>query len=234
VLVGGYAGGAAQYVLWGLAILLDVWAAAVGGKLEGWNLHAAHFAERHALFVIIALGECLIVTAGGVTGDGWSPERMLLAPMAVAVTCALWWSYFTRAKPELERALEAARGAAQSTMARDAFSLIHFPMLCGVIAYGAGVSHAISQPSGPLSLVWRGTVALGVLLFVGGMALAIRRATGHLLVARSVLMLVTAFAILAAEVPPLYTLAIAFAGVTAACVLEQRMRLPLEVGAPPG
>jgi hypothetical protein len=77
-------------------------------------------------------------------------------------------------------------------------------------------------------------VAVGVLLFVGGMALAIRRATGHLLVARSALMLVTAFAILAAELPPLYTLAIAFAGVTAACVLEQRMRLPLEVGSPSG
>ena len=229
VLIGGYLGGQAQYAFWGITILLDVAAAAVAGKLEGWNLHAPHFVERHALFVIIALGECLIVTAGGVTGGGWSTELIVLAPLAVAVTCALWWSYFTRAKPALEHALEASRGAARSTMARDAFSLIHFPMLCGVIAYGAGVAEAIAHPSEPLSVAWRSTLALGLVLFVGGMALAVRRATGHLLGARTALVLLTAFAIVATKVSPLFSLLIALAGVTAACVVEQRAQVPFEV-----
>jgi low temperature requirement protein LtrA len=207
---------------------LDVVAAAVAGKLEGWNLHAPHFAERHALFVIIALGECLIVTAGGVTSGGWSPELVVLAPLAVAVTCALWWSYFTRAKPALEHALEASTGASQSTIARDAFSLIHFPMLCGVIAYGAGVAEAIAHPAEPLSVAWRGTLALGIVLFVGGMALAVWRASGHLLLARSALVLLTALAIVAANALPLYSLMLALAGVTVACVIEQRATFPFE------
>ncbi|MGH9463668.1 MAG: low temperature requirement protein A, partial [Vicinamibacteria bacterium] len=62
----------------GFAILLDVIAAAVGGRLEGWNLHPEHFVERHGLFVIIALGETLIVAAGGVTGASWTGELVAI------------------------------------------------------------------------------------------------------------------------------------------------------------
>lgn len=57
VLVGGILGGAAQYMWWGVGVVLDVVAAGIGGRAEGWNLHPEHFAERHGLFVIIALGE---------------------------------------------------------------------------------------------------------------------------------------------------------------------------------
>ena len=103
VIVGGLVGGAALYGFWGLAILLDVLAAAVGGQSGGWNIRAEHFAERHGLFVIIALGETLIVAAGGVTGAAWTNEVLRVAVLAVAVTCGLWWSYFPRLKPGLGR-----------------------------------------------------------------------------------------------------------------------------------
>jgi low temperature requirement protein LtrA len=77
-----------------------------------------------------------------------SPEdqRVTFVVLAVAITCALWWTYFTRAKSEVDHALAAARGSAQSRMARDAFSLIHFPLLCGVIAYAAVVEAVVSHP----------------------------------------------------------------------------------------
>ena len=65
VIVGGFLGGAALYGFWGLAILLDVLAAAVGGQSGGWNIRPEHFAERHGLFVIIALGETLDCGGGG-------------------------------------------------------------------------------------------------------------------------------------------------------------------------
>lgn len=134
VLAGGLVGGSALPWLWGLAILLDVVAAITGGQAEGWNLHPEHFAERHGLFVIIALGETLIVAASGVTGAVWTGELMAVAGLAVAITCGLWWSYFTRAQPALEHAMASRRGAEQSKLARDAFSLLHFLILCGVIA----------------------------------------------------------------------------------------------------
>jgi low temperature requirement protein LtrA len=235
VLVGAFAGGAAQYWLWGMAILLDVIAAAVGGQQEGWNLHPEHFVERHGLFVIIALGETLIVAAGGVAGATWSGDLLTIALLAVAITCALWWTYFTRAKPQCDHALESVRGATQSKMARDVFSLWHFPMLCGVIAYAVAVEAAVSHPSEPFSLELRLALAAGLVLFVGGMAVALWRATGRVLVPRAILTAATAATVVAlAGVPPVVTFAIALAGVAAVAAQEQRATIapPAQLHAP--
>jgi low temperature requirement protein LtrA len=226
VLAGGFIGGSLQYVFWGLAILLDVIAAAVGGQLEGWNLHAAHFVERHALFVIIALGETLIVAATGLTGESWTGQLLVVAVLAVAITCALWWTYFPRAKPHLEHALESCRGAVQSTMARDAFSLLHFPMLCGIIAYAAAIEEALAHPAEPLPLAARVALAAGIALFVGGMALVVWRATRRLMRPRAAIISATAIVVVAlAGIPPAFTLGTAFVGVAAIAAWEQSPRL---------
>lgn len=185
VILGALVGGDMQYVFWGLTILLDVIAAAVGGQSEGWNLYPEHFAERHGLFVIIALGETLIVAA---------------AVLAVAITCGLWWTYFVRTKPVLDHAFEHSAGAVQSTMGRDVFSLIHFPMLCGVIAYAVAIEEAVAHPGDPLHTEVQLALAVGMALFVGGMALAMWRATRRLLLPRVIVMLVTAVAVVLADI----------------------------------
>jgi low temperature requirement protein LtrA len=224
VIAGAVLGGTAQYVIWTLAILLDVVAAAVGGADENWNLHPEHFVERHALFVIIALGETLIVAAAGLTGAQWTGQLVTVVVLAVAITCALWWSYFTRARPVLDRALAAARGARQSTMGRDVFSLLHFPMLCGVIAYAAAIQEAVAHPNAALPAPARLALAAGLALFVGAIAIAIFRATRHLLRARLALAVATALAIVfVSGVPAATTLALAFVGLAAVCVREQSL-----------
>jgi low temperature requirement protein LtrA len=223
VLAGALTGGATLYWLWGLAILLDVIAAAVGGQSEGWDVHPEHFCERHGLFVIIALGETLIVAGGGLTGSVWTGDLISVAVLAVAVTCGLWWTYFPRSKPVLEQALASHKGSRQSMMARDAFSLIHFLMVCGIIAYAAAIEEMAAHPSEPLGIEGRLALALGLLLFVGGMAAAMLRCAGHLLLPRIVLTAATACAVLAVTgVPPLVTLAIALAGIVIIAVQEQR------------
>ena len=133
VLAGAIAGGATLYWLWGLAILLDVIAAMASGESEGWNLHPEHCGERHALFVIIALGESLIVAGGGLAEIEISPNVVAVGAFAVATICALWWSYFARAKLTLDHEMGSVRGADLSKLARDAYSLLHFPMILGVI-----------------------------------------------------------------------------------------------------
>jgi low temperature requirement protein LtrA len=229
VLTGGFLGGAAQYWLWGLAILLDVIAAAVGGQSEGWNLHPEHFGERHGLFVIIALGETLIVAAGAATDALWTRDLLGVAVLAVAITCGLWWSYFPRAKPVLDGALETRRGAEQAKMARDVFSLIHFPMMCGVVAYAAAVETAVAHLGEPLSLVGRLALAVGLALFVGGMAIAVWRATRRLLLPRLLLTALPALAIVTVTgVASTLTLAIALAGIVAIAALEGRTGGPVE------
>ncbi len=229
VLMGGYLGGRAQYWFWGSAILLDVIAAAVGGQSEGWNLHPDHFGERHGLFVIIALGETLIVAAGGVTDAPWTGNLLAVAVLVVAVSCGLWWSYFTRAKPVLDQALESRQGAEQAKLARDVFSLIHFPMLCGVIAYAVSVEEAVAHPGQPLAVVARVALALGLALFVGGMALAMWRATGRLLLPRLILTALTALAIVVVTgAASTLSLAMALVGVVAIAVLEGRAGVAME------
>ena len=80
VLAGALVGGSAQYLWWGTAIALDLVAAGIGGQREGWNLHSDHFAERHGLIVIIALGETLIVAASGLVGAPTTPVAIVTWP----------------------------------------------------------------------------------------------------------------------------------------------------------
>jgi low temperature requirement protein LtrA len=228
VLAGGFLGGPWQIVLWAGAILLDIVAVLIAGSFEGWNVHPEHFAERHGLFVIIALGETLIAAAGQVTGTPWTEPLLFVAILAVGITCALWWTYFTRAKPVLDHALEESEGLDKTQISRDAFSLLHFVIIAGVIAYTLAVEEGIAHPEDPLEIESRLALSLGLLLFVGGMASAIWRATGKILGLRLILILGTSLSVLAVGgVPAVTSLGIAFAGTLIIAILEQRtLKLP--------
>jgi low temperature requirement protein LtrA len=223
VLIGAWLGGAWQLGFWGAAIALDLGAASIGARQEGWNLHPEHFAERYGLFVIIALGESLIVAATSVTGSDWTPVRLSVAVLSVAVTCALWWAYFPRAKPLLDHALEQADGVTRSRMARDVFSLIHFLLILGIVAYAAAVEEALAHPGEILAPVWRWSLAVGLMLFLGSMAAALLRAGVRRPVTRLTFALLTALAVILVPGPAALTFGIAFAGVAAIALLEQRV-----------
>ncbi len=222
VLAGGVAGGETQYWLWGLAIVLDLVAAGVAGQAGEWHLHPEHFAERHGLFVIIALGETLIVAAAGPSDAVWSFELAAVAVAAVATSCALWWSYFPGARPALERALCHAEPTRKGPLARDAFSLFHFPMILGVIAYAIAVEEAMAHPGDPLPPQGRLALAAGLVLFLGFTGLSVWRAAGGLLVLRLLVTLGTGAALVAlAGIDPAVSMAIALAGVLAVVLLER-------------
>ncbi|MDX1436117.1 MAG: low temperature requirement protein A [Anaerolineales bacterium] len=223
VLAGGAIGGTAQYLLWGLAILLDLVAAGVGGQAEGWVIHPAHFAERHGLFVIIALGESLIVAASGVTEEMWTIPLLSIAGLVVAITGGLWWSYFPHAMHGLEHALASVQGAFRARLARDSYSLMHFAMIFGIVAFAVAVEEIIAHPDEPLAPEGRLALALGQLLFVGGMALAYWRATRIALVPRLLLVAFSTVAILFLEgVSPIVSLGIALASLLILLGIEQR------------
>ncbi len=225
VLIGGIVGGTAQYWLWGLAIVLDIMAsmASVPNTEEGMRIQPDHFAERHGLFVIIALGESLIVAGSGVAGEAWNGPLLSVAILAVSITCGLWWSYFHQAKPALEHAFVARQKAARGQLARDVYSLLHFPMLLGVIAFAFAVEEVVAHPDEPLSLAIRLSLALGLTLFAGGMVAAIWRASNAILWPRAIVLAITFAAILfVAGVTPLVTLMIAFVGIAAVAILELR------------
>jgi low temperature requirement protein LtrA len=224
VLAGAWLSGPALYWCWGLAIVLDLAAAGVGGQLEGWNLHADHFVERHGLIVIIALGETLIVAAAGLTGAPRTPTVIATGVLAVAVTCGLWWSYFRHARPAFEHALAARHGSARSCLARDVFSVAHFPMLCGVIAMAMATEEALAHPDRALDVSVRAALGAGVVLFVCGTAVALWRATGRAMVWRCALAPLAGVAVLALGSVPWISMALLLAMLVAVSSVEHHQK----------
>jgi low temperature requirement protein LtrA len=222
VTAGALLGGPALYWCWSLAIVLDLVAAGIGGQLEGWNLHTEHFVERHGLIVIIALGETLIVAAGGLTDAPATLAAGVTAMLAVTVTCGLWWIYFSKAKPAFEHALASRQGNARSSLARDVFSVMHFPMLCGVVALAVGTEEALAHPDHSLPFAGRVAFGAGSMLFVCGTAAALWRATGRLPVWRAVVPIAGALAIITVGAMPWAALSLVLAMLVAISVAEAR------------
>ncbi len=115
-------------------------------------------------------------------------------------------------------------------MARDAFSLAHFPMLCGVIAYAVALEDAIAHPSDPLLPAARLALALGMLLFLSGSAFAMWRATYGYPLSKITIAAFTAGAVAALPtVPAAGALAMAFTSVVAVALLDERRARRLHI-----
>lgn len=170
--------------IWLLGGLLEIGAAAlVGGS--AWRIRAGHFAERHGLIYIIALGEGIV--AIGIVASGQTLDAVLGATMllAVAGAVALWWSYFDRFEGIVEEALRTG-GDAQGPIARDAYSLGHYPMIAGVVLFAAATSEIVLHPGDPLSEFTRLLVAASIGLALLAQAAIVSRVGGPVLVERIV------------------------------------------------
>ena len=144
--------GAAQGALWALAILLDMGEPYLFGA-EGWRLAPGHFAERHGLIVIIALGESIVVIGVGAE-VGVGAGVVVAAVLGIAVAAALWWLYFDVVALVAQRRLvQAAKGREQNEMARDSYSYLHFPLVAGIVLLALGLKKTIGDVGEPLELV---------------------------------------------------------------------------------
>jgi low temperature requirement protein LtrA len=146
--------------------------------------------------------------------------------LAVAVSGALWWLYFCGSRPCFEHAMAARVGNARSSLARDVFSVIHFPMLCGVIAMAAATKHALAHPDMGLAPSDRIALGGGALLFVGGATVAMWRATGRVPLWRSVLIPVAAVAVAIGSDVPWVAMAVLLAALVTAALIEHRAADP--------
>lgn len=219
VLVGGYLGGVMQYWFWGFAILLDVLAALVGGRNDSWKLHAGHFSERHGLFIIIALGETLIIAAGAVTQEFWNGELLIVSLLAVGITSSLWWLYFFRVKDALEHAMASRSGIHRSEMGRDVFSLLHFPVLCGLIIYAFAIEEAMLHPDEVMSFAARMALAIGIFIYSTGIVFALWRATSKFAFIRFAISLLIAGVIaVVGDIQTVWTMTIALTGLLFLCI----------------
>jgi low temperature requirement protein LtrA len=159
--------GLLQGALWGVAILFDTVGPYFFGT-EGWKLVAEHFAERHGLIVIIALGESIVAIGAGVTG-AIDLGIVAAAVLGLAIAAALWWLYFdVVALVSSKRLARAAPGREQNAMARDSFSYIHFPMVAGIVLVALGMKKTLGHVEEPLKLVPAAALYGGVALYLLG------------------------------------------------------------------
>ena len=146
---GSFIDGFWGYVCWALAIFAD-YVMAVFSKFE-WRLNAGHFAERYSLIVIIAMGESILAIGEGVNVAEADARTLLVAMTVVAFVLCLWATYFDGTDTAAEHALvNTPPGARQNELARRAYSLLHFPLVVGVIVLALGLESAVAHPSRPL------------------------------------------------------------------------------------
>jgi low temperature requirement protein LtrA len=156
--------GRVQVAVWGLALALDLLGAYVGGG-KGWRLSAGHFAERHALIVIIALGESIIALGVGASHE-LDAGVIVAALLGLAIAAAMWWLYFDVVAIVAERKLRETTGNAQLAMARDSYSYLHLPMVAGIIVFAVGVKKTLGDVGEPLELVPAVALCGGVALYL--------------------------------------------------------------------
>ncbi len=147
-----FADGALQGGLWVAAIVLDA-----GGPLlfgaDGWRLVPGHFAERHGLIVIIALGESIVAIGAGATHDV-DAGIVAAAVVGIVIAAAQWWMYFDVVAIVAERRLARAEvGREQNEIARDSYSYLHFPMVAGIGLVALGLKKTLGHVGHPLALV---------------------------------------------------------------------------------
>ena len=169
-IIGGLLGGEARYAVWLLALAVDYSGPVVGYYVPGlgrsrtqeWTIEGGHFAERCQLFVIIALGESILVT--GTTFGQIEASTATVSAFVVAFlgSVALWWIYFAQSAEAASEVISSSEDPGR--LGRSAYTYFHLPMIAGIIAVAAADELTVAHPGD------RGT-ASSVALTLGGTAL---------------------------------------------------------------
>jgi low temperature requirement protein LtrA len=157
--------GLEQGGLWVLAIALDWGGPALFG-LAGWRLVPAHFAERHKLVIILALGESIVALGIGAEVD-LSAGVVAAAVLGIALASAVWWVYFDVVALVTEQRLtRAPAGRERNALARDSYSYLHYPMVAGIVLMALGLKHTLAHVDDPLDSVHRFALLGGIAIYL--------------------------------------------------------------------
>ena len=208
LIVAGFLDGLAQGALWAVALAIAYGVAYVRG-VAGFRVHAGHFAERHALVVIIALGESIVAVGVGASGVGLGTSVLVAAVLGIALAAALWWAYFDLAMLTAERRLSAAQGEERARLARDSYTYLHLPMVAGIIFAALGLKQTLAHVGEPLGTIPAVALCGGVALYLLGHNAFRLRDEGSVSVPRLVVTILCCVLILVAvSVPSVITLAV--------------------------
>lgn len=173
-IAGAFAVADARVVLWALAAATDLLVPWIGFWLPGlgrsstheWDIEGEHLAERCGLFIIIALGESLLVTGGRLGDAEWSLAIWAAFGVAIIGTLAMWWIYFDTGAKRGTRAFEEAQDSGR--LARFAYTYVHLPIVAGIVVAAVGDKFLLDHPGDPVD--WPAALSLlgGPALFLFG------------------------------------------------------------------
>jgi low temperature requirement protein LtrA len=136
---GALLGGETQVALWLVALVIEYAGPALGFRVPGlgksttadWNVSGAHLAERCALFIIICLGEAVLLAGKTFAEEPLSPLMIVVFVTTFVGTVAMWWIYFQFGHERAAHRIE--HDETPGSLARQAFTYAHIPILAGII-----------------------------------------------------------------------------------------------------
>jgi low temperature requirement protein LtrA len=178
VLIGGFASEDYRPWIWLGAVAVYLFST-IAAQSNEYVIEAGHFAERHGLFVIIVLGEVLIAIGVGTVGHPGSATFYVAGTAMLLTALAMWWSYFDWLYRIGEKALKAASGLARGRLARDAYSIAHYPLVAGVILFAVGTEELLAHPERALDDATRWAFLGGLIVFLAAQSVMARLFTGR-------------------------------------------------------
>jgi low temperature requirement protein LtrA len=173
-IAGAAAGGSARGLLWLIALGIDYGAPSVVYWVPGrprlgnesWDVETSHFAERFQLFIIIALGESIVITGATTADYDLDAARMTGFALAFLSTAAMWWLYFNYVAAIAQRRLETAPN--RTLLARDGYTYLHVVLVAGIIIGAVGDELVIAHPTDVLPTAEVVVVAAGPAIYLAG------------------------------------------------------------------
>jgi low temperature requirement protein LtrA len=185
LVLAGFLEGDERIAVWGVALAVDYVGPAVIGAGRGWRIAPEHFAERHGLIILIALGESIIAIGVG-AGFELTAGVIVAAALGIVIVSALWWLYFDVAAILARTRLVQASGVEQARLARDAYSYLHLPMVAGVVLFALGLKTTLGDVGEALDTVPAVGLCGGVALYLLAHIAFLFRTTGRVFRRRTV------------------------------------------------
>jgi low temperature requirement protein LtrA len=208
LVLAGFLEGDVRIAVWLVALAIDYLGPVVVGVGGGWRVAPEHFAERHGLIVLIALGESIIAIGLG-AGFELDTGVIVAAALGIVVVSAFWWLYFDVAAIIARRLLMQATGLALHRLALHAYSYLHLPMIAGIVLFALGLKTTVDHAGDALSTVPAVALCGGAALYLLGHVAFLFRMSGRIFRRRTIgAVALLALIPVAVEVPALAALAL--------------------------
>jgi low temperature requirement protein LtrA len=148
-----------------LAPLVTYWLPGVGTTpMSQWQIEGAHFGERFQLFVIIVLGETVVLAGATASDKGLSLDVVAALLFAFLSSTALWWLYFDQVAGTVLERIRAVTAEERGRIGRDIYTYVHLPIVAGIVLVAVGDEIVLAHPTDNLH-------DAGALVALGGPAL---------------------------------------------------------------